>query len=174
MRMTYERPIMQTELYVTDAYCKVCSDNPTLKAEFTTPDFSVNGVNSGWFSPRSGNPLSSSQVSDWDLSHTFDSGAAIKMIRPQGVSGAGETQYYWKCTCDDCKAGGEIYYLEYSTEWAKDYGENTFVLYKETSGNDSLLINWGNYGILPDNPDGNEDQAIGAITINTHDVLAFS
>lgn len=164
MKMVYERPVMSAELYVTNAYCNVCTSRPVLATTINTSDDVER-----WFSPRNDSSISASDLSEWDLSHVFEQGSALDMVRPEGVWGAGQTQYFWKCSCPEHSDGSAkgSYYLEYSTEWADKYtGENVFVLYKETNGNDVLNVNWGNGGYLPDNPGRSNDQGIGATIVD--------
>lgn len=167
MKMVYERPMMQAEQYVTNAYCNVCTSRPILETTITT-----SADPADWFSPNSGNTISSNRLEGYALGHTFNQGAAIEMTRPEGVYGAGETQYYWVCSCTDCANKGDRYYLEYSAEWADDSryeGKNIFVLYKENTNDNDLDIVWTNGGNLPDGGSGwNEkgDYGIGATFVS--------
>ena len=164
MKMAYERPVMNAEVYMTNVYCSVCTSRPVLAETITTSDNATD-----WFSPKTGNKISASELSGWDLSHTFMEGDALDMVRPEGVWGAGQTQYFWKCSCPEHSDGSATgtYFLEYSTECAEKYsGQNVFVLYKDTNGNGVLNVNWGNGGYLPDNPGRQNDQGIGATIVN--------
>ncbi|MBE5798434.1 MAG: hypothetical protein E7321_00580 [Clostridiales bacterium] len=167
MKMAYEKPMVRAELYQTNAYCSVCTSGvPVLTTDISTSE------NGSWFSPVLGPSWGDNKQTllsaGWDLSHTFNQGKAETMVS-QATGHVGQTQYYWVCDCPDCAEKGEHYLLEYSAQWSSDTrykDQNIFVLYKDTTGDQKLQVNWGNGGWLPDNPARNEDQGLGATFVD--------
>lgn len=182
MRMTYERPIMQAEQYVSNAYCGACTDNPVLNTDVL--NVSPSNDASSWFSgvntgngggrPGSGNgqwttlPFDEDAVSGYDLDHTFLSSSRVVMTNPNSNT----TQWYWTCNCESHSDGSATgsYYLEYTSHWSGELGSDTFILYKEDTHNHVLDIASG--ATLP-NGGGNSDIAVVGVTY-THPVVADS
>lgn len=163
MKKAYVKPVMQSEEFVTNAYCGACTDNPM-------PDTSTIIVNpSGpWYNPRRGTTISQSSLEkQFTLGHTFNANERADMIS-QANGYEGDAQWYWPCDCHDGQ-----YYLEYSAEWADKFGNNFGVLFKErtnTSRPDGLQINWM-CNSWPDSNYGRKDQAIALVQMSNATIL---
>ncbi len=173
MKMTYERPMMQAELFQADNFClSACRYDPHLNAKLKTSE------EWEWFSPRTPDGtvqktvLNVNDLKDdgFSLVHEFKVNDTHHMLS-EAEGYEGNAQYYWYCSCDNCDDNNR-YYMEYSVEWADHYGTDTFVLYRERDGSPGLDINWGTW-YWPDNDynqdswydDASNDQAIAAFTV---------
>lgn len=173
--MTYERPMMQAEVYATNAYCGACEDNPTPNKDIIRVDHGTDGQNwigsFNWgpgFQVTGTNPWSANGT-NYDLSHEFTSDDRISMTNPN----TNQQQWYWKCTCgehDDGSATGS-YYLEYSADWTTRLGDDSFVLFKENTDNTSLQV--GTKNTFPAKPESTIDTAIAMVTY-TNPMIANS
>lgn len=150
MKKGYVRPMMKSEVFVTNAYCGACQDNPM-------PDTSTIVINpeGPWNNPRYNDSISqaSLKTKGYILGHTFLANERADMIS-EANGYEGTAQWYWPCDCHD-----GAYYLEYSVEWAEKWGSDHAVLFKETNNKPGLQVNWmcNNW---PDTKNGNADRAI--------------
>jgi len=169
MKKTYVRPTMKAELYTPNAYCGVCQDNPTLNTSILNVDYGTTG--SQWLSSSRYAGASWLRDRAWKddgnfaTTHTFPATPRYNMTNPHN----NQPQWYWKCSCH---SGSEQYYLEYSANWSQGRGEDSFVLFKEATGNNSLKV--GDATSWPDyNHASNEDLAVAMVTY-TNPVIANS
>lgn len=170
MKMAYERPVMQAELFATNAYCGACNRNQQIVGQQLVVDWNIKGnwKSNGWSSSSIWDAEDYAKYSEqFDLSHTFLQSSKAPVRNPN----TGATQHYWTCNCTD--HGDDVYYLEWSDFWTNSVngGKDTFVLFKETGKASGLQIP-SNVGSWPDyNPSGNNDLGIAQVTFDTKDIV---
>lgn len=130
MKKNYVRPTMESEVFVTNAYCGACTDQPALPNTLI-----VDLANGNW------NSMNNSGSWDGDRTkyvtrHEFSQAVRVEQ-ESNGIQGA--MQYYYPCTCTNHDGK---YYLEYSAYYTQIKNDNvpTFFLYRESNKNNGLQL----------------------------------
>ena len=168
MKKVYVQPTMETEIYETNAYCGACRNE-----EATIPrNLVVDLAQGNWYKDNGGSAWDGKYTSgrqtltyECDTRHTF--AATNKFYMNNNVTGA--QQPIWKCTCHN----GE-YYLEYSDNWTENYnnGNDTFFLYRETNGRDSLQLAGGTNWPIVNGQGAKQDTCVAQVKY-TEDVVTI-
>lgn len=172
MKMTYERPMMQAELYQANQYVAACGDaKGFLDVDKLVLGFE-NSMFGGWMLPNAGNSQTvlskdSTQSQNFESLYAgmeFEATTQTEIISWAGNT-SGQKQYYWKA-----EVGGTNYYLEYSIGRTNaNNNKDSFVLYKEDGGaSDELNINFWTYGGYnsDNNNGGSYDDSLAGIFFN--------
>lgn len=149
MKRKYVKPVMQSEEFVTNAYCGACTGQVTLNGTLVVDPSSWASKNNqpgNWADTRA-NLVPDSEES---LSHTFVQANSVPMTDTWG-----NPQYFWRCS------GNDGYYLEYSAYYTEqNRGTPTFFLYKEVNGASGLQISGGTSWPLKN---GNNDLCVAQV-----------
>jgi len=141
MKMTYERPVMQAELYQANQYIAACSIGGGGSDQVGMHAVKLGDAIKWYHVPSAGKDWNEWEDSTSDT--TFSDLVFGGLQKPMTGTG-GADQFYWSATGSD----GKLYHLEWSDGWTDKWnvngnpnrqsGDMVFVLYAEDTNNTVL------------------------------------